>query len=821
MLRSLVCVTILGRVVAEDLIVNRHFKGDMFSKQDCDADFCRSRGISISSQPLLSQECSCQCDPQWPTFREDRNTCVDSLHECELADFVTGSSTEKIPFVFLPLSGQLVYPSASILIPSGSLDPKLVSPICVVSTVDIMTNMGWEDITNFTQEFQQPFQLYSDNGKTYLQWMGNEVIHQALEGRLLLIHLLCKHTGQQSRRLFAPCVSFRIAGSPGSVQSKAPASSETLTERDYLAIGICAGFLVMLYIFAMIVFIVIKKKQRRDKRLREQFLQLPIPQGIGFKSSKILGLDEKYLTDLARLSNDNRCSKRHKNCHNCELHNDLSQGHFGFAKKFKANRKTPKQIVQSDSDSDGNPIVFVNEKLLEAHKKVVENKLQLEVARTVCYSHNDETDESSGESTMEIMSKLNLSRNGKNSSKRFFPHLEEIPEESRSSTFKDLKKQKTNSDSGDASDGSISTSDLEFKDDGYTNYSGKSQDSTAKSNPQSMDSGIVTRSTSPTPDHGSDNDASSSQGIYSDNETVDVADSDETDSDNDVADVSKSGDKNQHTAENISDILSMSNNNLDFLSEIYNTAFSKVPKVYASDTESIYSYNSAIDNTMDYSSLDIETNNMLDIYRNPHLMRRRMKKSLDSSIYEDINTNPTKSSDQDGITEVYISHDNDKAEKEVKRIEIVTDDFTYASGEKMMISIAQNDENVFSDKLTIEINNSEIQNRIDESDKSTAFDPDTLERNLDKRNDPQHENAKGTENSKKEAKDESTNGNLRYSFRLFDADNTHGRDRNSVASVKRENDLKTRISDSEKAVPIPARRNFTPKLPPKPIIARK
>ena len=94
--------------------------------------------------------------------------------------------------------------------------------------------------------------------------------------------------------------------------------------------------------------------------------------------------------------------------------------------------------------------------------------------------------------------------------------------------------------------------------------------------------------------------------------------------------------------------------------------------------------------TMDYSSLDIETNNMLDIYRKPHLIQRRMKRGLDSSIYEDINTNPTKSSDQDGITEVYISHDNDKAEKEVKRMEIVTDDFTYASGDKIMISIAQN-----------------------------------------------------------------------------------------------------------------------------------
>ena len=27
-----------------------------------------------------------------------------------MADFVTGTSSEKIPFVFLPLAGQLVYP---------------------------------------------------------------------------------------------------------------------------------------------------------------------------------------------------------------------------------------------------------------------------------------------------------------------------------------------------------------------------------------------------------------------------------------------------------------------------------------------------------------------------------------------------------------------------------------------------------------------------------------------------------------------------------------------------------------------------------------
>ena len=36
-----------------------------------------------------------------------------------------------------------------------------------------------------------------------------------------------------------------------------------------------------------------------------------------------------------------------------------------------------------------------------------------------------------------------------------------------------------------------------------------------------------------------------------------------------------------------------------------------------------------------------------------------------------------------------------------------------------------------------------MEKRIDESDKSTTFDPDTIERNLNKRSNPQQENAKG------------------------------------------------------------------------------
>ena len=94
--------------------------------------------------------------------------------------------------------------------------------------------------------------------------------------------------------IFSPCVSFRIAGSPGkSVLVEEYSASEGLTQRDYITIGLCAGFLVLLYMFGMIVLIVVKKKQRRDARLREQFLNMPLPTGLGYKSSRILG---KYLS---------------------------------------------------------------------------------------------------------------------------------------------------------------------------------------------------------------------------------------------------------------------------------------------------------------------------------------------------------------------------------------------------------------------------------------------------------------------------------------------------------------------------------------------
>ena len=76
--------------------------------------------------------------------------------------------------------------------------------------------------------------------------------------------------------------------------------------------------------------------------------------------------------------------------------------------------------------------------------------------------------------------------------------------------------------------------------------------------------------------------------MFSDNETVDVASSDETEeSDNEkedntaaVSSVDKCEvEKPRLKSPSLSEILLLGHNNLDFLSEIYNTAFSKVPKV--------------------------------------------------------------------------------------------------------------------------------------------------------------------------------------------------------------------------------------------------
>lgn len=98
----------------------------------------------------------------------------------------------------------------------------------------------------------------------------------------------------------------------------------------------------------------------------------------------------------------------------------------------------------------------------------------------------------------------------------------------------------------------------------------------------------LTRSASPTPEQGSDLSSSSSSDTGSDDETVDLAgsESDETESEKEAA-----GRPETLRLCSTEPGRGKVKNNLDFLSEIYNTAFSKLPKVQHSgdETESAYS----------------------------------------------------------------------------------------------------------------------------------------------------------------------------------------------------------------------------------------
>ena len=92
---------------------------------------------------------------------------------------------------------------------------------------------------------------------------------------------------------------------------------------------------MLLYIFAMIVLIIMKKKQRRDARLREQFLNMPLPSGPGNKSSKILGLEQREEKNKVELNDEVRYSTKSKSFSQMEpkITRDLARMQNGIADK--------------------------------------------------------------------------------------------------------------------------------------------------------------------------------------------------------------------------------------------------------------------------------------------------------------------------------------------------------------------------------------------------------------------------------------------------------------------------------------------------------
>ena len=48
-----------------------------------------------------------------------------------------------------------------------------------------------------------------------VQWLGEARLRSLMEGRIVLVKLLCKDTANARIGVFSPCIAFRVAGSPG------------------------------------------------------------------------------------------------------------------------------------------------------------------------------------------------------------------------------------------------------------------------------------------------------------------------------------------------------------------------------------------------------------------------------------------------------------------------------------------------------------------------------------------------------------------------------------------------------------------------------
>ncbi|KAI8420157.1 hypothetical protein MSG28_008727 [Choristoneura fumiferana] len=144
------------------------------------------------------------------------------MGECLMASFGRGATKPQIPLVFLPLKGQIMYPSKEI-------------------------------------------------------WRGSTALHSRLEGRLVAVHVLC--SAPTPTRLAASCAAFRVAGASHTIDVRSipfhagePVTAEPATQSqglsvlEALAIGVCVLMLVFVYAAGIVFYIHYKQRQKRKDK---------------------------------------------------------------------------------------------------------------------------------------------------------------------------------------------------------------------------------------------------------------------------------------------------------------------------------------------------------------------------------------------------------------------------------------------------------------------------------------------------------------------------------------------------------------------------
>ncbi|KAH9632593.1 hypothetical protein HF086_001836 [Spodoptera exigua] len=137
----------------------------MGQRSDCGPTRCMeaSHGTALSAIGGAGESgCRCQCRRDTPAFREDQNICVNHIDECLMASFGRGATKPQIPFVFLPLKGQIIYPSKEIIF------TDVEDAICAVTSAQYLSPSGWVTLRDLIDN-DVPFGLYRDEGSTFLQ----------------------------------------------------------------------------------------------------------------------------------------------------------------------------------------------------------------------------------------------------------------------------------------------------------------------------------------------------------------------------------------------------------------------------------------------------------------------------------------------------------------------------------------------------------------------------------------------------------------------------------------------------------------------------
>ncbi|EFN64290.1 hypothetical protein EAG_12073, partial [Camponotus floridanus] len=147
----------------------------------------------------------------------------------------------------------------------------VTTPVCGIAGAQQLGRVGWSELRNLS-DTEPPFRLFRDEGRTFLQWIGEAGLRDAAEGRVVTAKLVCRDASPKSTfsGVFTPCVAFRVAGSPSknNVREVMFAStsqvSQGLSATEYIAIGLSSVILALIYVASVSLYLHSRRAKRKS-----------------------------------------------------------------------------------------------------------------------------------------------------------------------------------------------------------------------------------------------------------------------------------------------------------------------------------------------------------------------------------------------------------------------------------------------------------------------------------------------------------------------------------------------------------------------------